>query len=91
MCVVLRSQKMDTRAAHLSSYALVAMVGGLHPKVSVFQVGQLLEEFLNLIPEDFEVQWSEPNDFLVQFSTPEIAERILYSHLPAEVPFQLIR
>lgn len=63
------------------------MVGGSSPKVSVFQVGQLLEEFLNLIPEDFEVQRSEPDDFLIQFSTPEIVERILHSHLPVEAPF----
>lgn len=81
---------MDTREARLSSCALVAMVGGSHPKVSIFQVGRLLEEFLNLIPEDFEVQGSQPDDFLVQFNTYEIVERILHSHLPAEVPFQLI-
>uniref|UniRef100_K3XJM3 Uncharacterized protein n=1 Tax=Setaria italica TaxID=4555 RepID=K3XJM3_SETIT len=54
------------------------------------QVKRILEEFLNIIPEEYSVQRSDLDDFLVEFSLSAIAERILHSHLPSEALFQLI-
>lgn len=53
------------------------------------QLGRVLEEFLNVIPEEYMVHRSEPDDFLVEFSTPEIAKRILHSHLPPRSTFSV--
>nr|TKW16613.1 hypothetical protein SEVIR_5G310500v2 [Setaria viridis] len=88
--VIPRSQMINDSDSCLSACALVLMIGGNRPKVSTLQVGLVLEEFLNLLPEDYNIQRSKPEDFLVEFSMPSIAERILHSHLPPEAQIQLI-
>lgn len=56
----------------------------------MMQLGRVLEKFLNVILEEHSINRTEPEDFLVEFSTPMVAERILHSDLPPEAPFQLI-
>ncbi|CAL4994760.1 unnamed protein product [Urochloa decumbens] len=90
ICVVPRTAAIDTTDAGLSSCALVAAVGGARPAVTISQVGRFIEEFYALLPGDYTAHRFEPEDFLVVFASPAIADRVLHSSLPPEAPFQLI-
>ncbi|KAG2570429.1 hypothetical protein PVAP13_7KG021218 [Panicum virgatum] len=50
----------------------------------------LLEEFFSVQHGEYSVSCFEPDDFLVEFSSAAVADRILHAHHPNEVPFQLI-
>ncbi|KAG2582472.1 hypothetical protein PVAP13_6KG412100 [Panicum virgatum] len=90
LCVVPRSQEIDATEARPASCALVALVGGIRPAVSPLQVGMLLEEFFSVQHAEYTVYRFEPEDFLVEFTSAAVADRILHAHYPAKAPFQLI-
>jgi hypothetical protein len=58
------------------------MIAGTRRYVSSDLVGRLLEEFFVLLPEDFEIFRHAPEDFLVIFADPAVAQRVLHSQLP---------
>ncbi|CAL5070849.1 unnamed protein product [Urochloa decumbens] len=90
ICVVPRTPEIDSTEARLSSCALVATIGGTRPVVHIAQVGRLLEEFHAMLPGDYKVHRFEPEDFIVEFTSPTMADRVLHAYLPPEAPFQLI-
>lgn len=85
-----RSAAISNAEARLTSRALVAVVGGTRPAVNSDHVGRLLEEFYTVLPEEYTVRRHDPEDFLVEFASQDIADRVLRTSLPAEAPFQLI-
>ncbi|CAN6237908.1 unnamed protein product [Urochloa humidicola] len=90
ICVVPRTHEMNDCEARLSSRALVLMIGGARPVVSSAQVGRVIEEFLTVMPDEYTIYRHAPEDFLVEFSSAQIAERVLHSYLPVEAPLQLV-
>jgi hypothetical protein len=66
------------------------MVAGAQRGIASDQVGRLLEEFYVLLHDDFTIFRHAPEDFLVVFNTPEVAQRVLHVVLPVDAPFQLV-
>ncbi|KAI5017771.1 hypothetical protein ZWY2020_042659 [Hordeum vulgare] len=69
-CVLRRSQVMDDMEARLR-LAAVAYVGGARPSVSCVEAAEAIAAQLNIPRNAFSVHRFHPEDFLIDFATPE--------------------
>lgn len=70
--------------------ALVAVIGGTRPQVSVSQVKAWLREHFGIDETEVTVHLYQPEDFLIVFHYADDMMRVLHAPPPPNAPFHLI-
>jgi hypothetical protein len=89
MRVIPHTAAINEAKAELAS-ALVTMVRGVRPVISVSQVLSYLGSLFKVTEHDVRVCRSHPNDFLLVFGDPTMANRVLHALVPQAADFSLI-
>jgi hypothetical protein len=87
--VLHRSEEVDREERELGS-ALVTIVGGCHPVVSIADVRHWLQVQFNIPSADIQIRRFFPEDFLISFSFYDDMLRVLHDPLPSVAPFLLV-
>lgn len=73
------------------SLALLALVLGTRPAVTLAMMMNHLQEYFSITDEHVFIQRTRPDDFIVRFSHREDLERVLATPLPEGAHFSLWR
>ncbi|CAD6266694.1 unnamed protein product [Miscanthus lutarioriparius] len=88
--VIPRSVELQAADDALSSLALVALVGGSRPTVTIADVRHQLTLFYRIPDDAFSISCYAPEDFLVKFNSRHDLEDVLRGPVPIGTPFFLV-
>jgi hypothetical protein len=88
ICVVHRSDEINVEERSLD-LGLVAVVGGIRPRVSLLDIHHLIADSFNIPGDSFTMQRYQPEDFLLKFSYYDDMLHVLHDPPPI-APFTLV-
>jgi hypothetical protein len=87
--IIPRTVAMDAAEERLAN-ALVVVVGGTRPAISLAQVLHYLASFFQVIEHNVVVRCSALDDFILMFLDRSVADKVLLSNPPTWSPFVLL-
>jgi hypothetical protein len=84
-----RTMAMDVAEAELAN-ALVAVIGGNRPTISLAQVYHYLARFFQIKEQEVRVRCYSPDNFILNFTDRRVANRVLHVDLPSGAEFMLL-
>jgi hypothetical protein len=88
LCVIHRSVEIKAEE-HAPDLALVAVISGSKPHVSLLNVHSWVANSFNILRDCFQVKIFQPEDFIITFSYYDDMLRVLHDP-PAAAPFSLV-